>query len=255
MTNETVRIAAVGDIHCAEKNRDALQALLAQMAERADVILLCGDLTDTGTVEEGRRLADLLRPIKVPMIGVLGNHDFEAGKPDDLRAVLHDAGVRVLDGDCCLIRGVGFAGVRGFGGGFDKYQLQAWGEKVMKAFVQEAIEEELKLESALAHLEDVPRVILMHYSPIRATVDGEPPEIFPFLGSSRLENPIDRFGAKAVFHGHAHHGKPEGKTLRNVPVYNVALPVLQKSFPDQPPFRIIEVTAAAPKEQHAPTYS
>jgi Icc-related predicted phosphoesterase len=260
MTNETVRIAAVADIHCTEKNRDALHVLFMQMTEKADVILLCGDLTDTGSLEEGRRLAELLRTIKVPLVGVLGNHDFESNQQDELQAVLSNAGVNMLDGHFRKIKGVGFAGVRGFGGGFDKYQLQSWGEKVMKTFVQETIEEELKLESALAHLEDVPRVVLMHYSPIRFTVEGEPPEIFPFLGSSRLESPIDRFGAKAVFHGHAHHGKPEGKTLRNIPVYNVAVPVLQKSYPDHPPFRVLEISVAATHlspetEHHASAHS
>jgi Icc-related predicted phosphoesterase len=158
-----------------------------------------------------------------------------------LARILTDVGVHMLDGDAWEYKGVGFAGVRGFCGGFGRGALGPWGEKIIKAFVQEAVQEALKLESALARLTSDHRIVLMHYAPIRATVEGEPPEIFPFLGSSRLEDPLTRFEVTAVFHGHAHKGAPEGKTQSGIPVFNVAHQVLQANYPDRPPFRLFEV--------------
>jgi Icc-related predicted phosphoesterase len=177
---------------------------------------------------------------------VLGNHDFESGKQDEVTQILTGAGVRVLDGDTCEIHGIGFAGVKGFPGGFGRYALGPWGENNVKQFVNEALHEALKLESALAKLRTSERIAVLHYSPIEATVQGEPVEIFAFLGSSRLEEPLLRYPVSAVFHGHAHRGCPEGKTVNNIPVYNVAKPLLQRTFPDRPPFRIIEIPKSEP---------
>jgi Icc-related predicted phosphoesterase len=194
-------------------------------------------------------LAKDLAPIKIPMVGVLGNHDFESNQERDISQILTDVGVHILDGDTWEFRGVGFAGVRGFCGGFGRGALGPWGEKIIKDFVHEAVQEALKLESALARLKADHRIVLMHYAPIRATVEGESPEIFPFLGSSRLEDPISRFDVTAVFHGHAHKGAPEGQTQTGIPVYNVAYSVLRASYPDRPPFRLFEVHTASAQDQ------
>jgi Icc-related predicted phosphoesterase len=236
-----VRVAAVADLHCAKNSSGQLAPLLAQMNELADILLLGGDLTDFGLPEEAQILVRELNAIKVPMIGVLGNHDFESGKQDEVRKILIDAGVRMLDGDACEIKGVGFAGVKGFAGGFGRATLGAWGEDIIKRFVQEAVNETLKLESALARLRMSQRIALLHYAPIQATVEGEPPEIFAFLGCGRLSEPLQRYGVTAVFHGHAHRGAPEGKTASGIPVYNVSLPLLRRHWPDRPPCRILEV--------------
>jgi Icc-related predicted phosphoesterase len=176
---------------------------------------------------------------------VLGNHDFEAGRQHEIREILVDAGVTVLDGEATEIHGVGFAGVKGFCGGFGRGALGPWGEHVIKQFVQEAVDEALKLETALARLRTTTRVAVLHYAPIRATVEGEPPEIFPYLGSGRLEEPINRYRVSAVFHGHAHRGSPEGRTSSGVPVYNVAMPLLARINPDRPPYLIVELPLTA----------
>lgn len=239
--NGTVRIAALGDIHYTRTADPAKRDLLARAARESDVLLLCGDLTDHGLAEEAKVLArDLHSSVNVPVIGVLGNHDFEADQQAEITQVLCDAGVRMLDGEATEVRGVGFAGVKGFCGGFGRRALGPWGERIIKEFVREAVDEALKLESALARLRHKPRIAVLHYSPIQETVEGEPVEIFAYLGSSRLEEPLSRYHVEAVFHGHAHRGKPEGKTALGVPVYNVSLPLLQASQPDQP-FRIFEV--------------
>jgi Icc-related predicted phosphoesterase len=237
----TVRFAAVGDLHVTKASAGTLRGLFAEASDKADVLLLCGDLTDYGTAEEAHVLADELSVVKVPIVAVLGNHDFESGTPDTVVEVLTKAGVRVLDGEAVEIEGVGIAGVKGFAGGFGRGSLGAWGEPAIKQFVQEALQEALKLESALAKLRTPRRVALLHYSPICATVQGEPVDIFPFLGSSRLEEPLLRYPVDAVFHGHAHRGTLEGKTINGVPVFNVARPLLLRTRPDQAPFRLFEL--------------
>ena len=242
-----MRIAAVADIHVKKTSQGMFQPLFAAATEAADVLLLCGDLTDFGTIEEAKVLAkEITTSLRIPALAVLGNHDFESGKEKELTDILTDAGVTVLDGDAHEIRGVGFAGAKGFGGGFGRRQLGAWGEKIIKDFVHEAIEEALKLEAALSRLRTPQKIGVLHYSPIHATVDGEPPEIMPFLGSSRLEEPLDRYRVTTVFHGHAHRGSLEGRTKAGAPVYNVAMPLLQASFPDQPPIRIVEIPVGEP---------
>jgi Icc-related predicted phosphoesterase len=242
MERDTLRIAAVADIHVKKTSAGALQPLFAQATENADVLLLCGDLTDYGTVDEAKVLAkEITTALRIPAIAVLGNHDFESNQEKELVRILADAGVVMLDGDSYELHGVGFAGVKGFAGGFGRRALGAWGEPIIKHFVHETINEALKLEAALARLRTPQKIGVLHYSPIQATVNGEPPEIIAFLGSSRLEEPLDRYRVNAVFHGHAHRGSPEGRTKGNAPVYNVAMPVLAHAFPDGPPFRLVEI--------------
>jgi len=256
---DLVRVAAVGDLHCTKTAEGALQPLFAQMVECADVIALAGDLVDYGLAEEAHVLAHELSvalKAKVPVVAVLGNHDFEDGHPEVVKQILCEAGVIVLDGDAVEINGVGFAGVKGFCGGFGRRALEPWGEPAIKSFVREALDEALKLESALARLRSANRIALLHYAPIQATVEGEPLEIYPFLGSSRLEEPINRYQVDAVLHGHAHHGCPEGRTSANVPVYNVAMSLLKRHFPDRPAFRILEVAreSVPPINGHVPQH-
>jgi len=240
---DTLRIAAIADLHVKKSSAGTLQPLFAQISDSADVLLLCGDLTDFGTIDEGKILAkEITSSLRIPSLAVLGNHDFESGQEKELINILTDAGVVVLDGTSHEMDGVGFAGVKGFAGGFGRRALGAWGEKIIKDFVHEAIEEALKLEAALARLRTPQKIAVLHYAPIAATVVPEPPEIMPFLGSSRLEDPVDRYRCSAVFHGHAHRGSLEGRTKSGVPVYNVAMPLLLASQPDRPPFRVIEVS-------------
>jgi Icc-related predicted phosphoesterase len=261
-SRRVLRVAAVGDVHCPAGSSGILQPLLEQMAASADVLALCGDLTDHGLPDEARALArELTAAVKLPVLAVLGNHDYESNHVDEVRNILcHEAGVHFLDGESHVLHGVGFAGCKGFGGGFGRGTLSGFGEPAIKRFVQEAIDEALKLEAALVRLEEAHhRIAILHYSPIRATVEGEPPEIFPYLGSSRLEEPINRYGVNAVVHGHAHRGAPEGQTSTGVPVYNVSVPVMKHSFPDRPPFRVLSVplpdAPPARDEAHAPTAS
>ncbi len=237
-----MRVAAVGDLHCTRSSQGALQPLFAAASAGADVLLLCGDLTDYGLPDEARVLAkELAATLRIPAVAVLGNHDYESGQHEEVVAILRDAGVTVLDGDGCEVAGVGIAGVKGLGGGFGERALQPWGEDIMKRFVRETVDEALKLESALARLRTARRIALLHYSPIQATVEGEPPELYPFLGSSRLEEPLHRVPVDLVFHGHAHGGQPEARTRAGVPVYNVCLPLLRRLDPDRPPVRIVEL--------------
>ncbi|PYE53132.1 metallophosphoesterase family protein [Deinococcus yavapaiensis] len=240
MPRDTVRIAAVSDVHCTTSSRGALQPLFAHIAEHADVLLLPGDLTDYGTPDEARVLLDELAGIRLPTLAVLGNHDFESGRQDEVRAVLSEGGVKVLDGDAYEVHGIGFVGVKGFAGGFGGAALGAWGERTVKAFVQEALDEARKLEAALDRLHVSQKVAMLHYAPVSETVEGEPIEIFAFLGSSRLEEPLERHPVAAVVHGHAHAGSPQGRTRGGVPVFNVALPLMRRVHPDAP-YRVIEL--------------
>jgi Icc-related predicted phosphoesterase len=237
-----VRIAAVADLHFGRAG-PPLRTLFAEVVERCDVLALCGDLTDNGDPEEARALARALSAASIPTVAVLGNHDHQSGKMAEVSRILGDAGIHVLDGGSYEVYGVGFAGVKGFAGGFGRRALGPWGEDVIKLFVQEALNEALKLETALARLQTPQRVVLLHYSPIEGTVEGEPKEIYAYLGSSRLEEPLTRYPVSAVFHGHAHHGAPEGQTRTGVPVYNVSLGLLQRLDPDVSPFRILELPA------------
>jgi Icc-related predicted phosphoesterase len=239
--SDVVRIAAVGDLHCAKTAQGTLQPLFARVAETADVLLLAGDLTDYGLPDEARVLARELTAVHIPVAAVLGNHDVESGRQDEVCQILSDVGVTVLDGDSCEMQGVGIAGIKGFGGGFGRRALGPWGEPIIKQFVHEAVNESLKLESALARLRTPTLVALLHYAPVQDTVEGEPLEMFPFVGSSRLEEPLNRFPVSLVVHGHAHRGQLEGATKSGVPVYNVSMPLLARMFPDKPAFRVFEI--------------
>lgn len=248
---QTVRLAAVGDLHIRKTSQGALKAVLAPLGDAADVLLLCGDLTDYGLPEEAQVLAKELSTLDVPMVGVLGNHDYESGQQAEVCRILADAGVKLLDGESVEIAGVGFAGAKGFAGGFGRATLGAWGERAIKSFVQEALDETLKFESALARLRTRRRVALLHYSPVCATVQGEPAEIYPWLGTSRLEEPLNRYPVDVVFHGHAHYGSPEGRTQAGVLVFNVALPLLRSRYPEHPPIKLYELAGEAPPHPDA----
>jgi len=237
---QQVRIAAMADMHYG-KTGDSMRPTFTATAERSDVMLLCGDLTDYGLPEEAKRLAADLAAIKTPILAILGNHDYESGQADVVSQILTDAGVHMLDGQAIEILGVGFAGAKGFGGGFGKHTLEPWGEPAIKAFVQEAIDEGVKLERALSRLRTPQRIAMLHYAPIEATVEGEPPAIYPFLGSSRLEEPLHRYSVTTVFHGHAHRGQPEGHTRDGIAVYNVSMPLMRRAKPDELPVKFIEV--------------
>jgi Icc-related predicted phosphoesterase len=224
-----MRIAAVGDFHCGGHLNDAaLAELMADATRNADVLLLLGDMTTHGEPDQARAFAATLAGVEIPVLAVLGNHDHERDRADEVRTILEEADVRVLDGEAAEIEGVGFAGTKGFGGGFGRHALTTFGERETKAFVEAAVAEELKLERALSALRTETRVVLLHYAPVADTLGDEPPEIWPFLGSSRLLAPIENFRATVVFHGHAHVGAPEGRTPAGIPVYNVALPLLEK---------------------------
>jgi Icc-related predicted phosphoesterase len=218
-----VRIGAMADIHCTKSSEGQFHAMFAQVGKAVDVLLLAGDLTDYGLPAEAHVLVRELTEIGVPIVAVLGNHDFESGKQEEIKQVLTSAGIKVLDGDACEVLGIGFAGAKGFAGGFGRGTLGLWGEDIVKEFVREAVGEALKLESALSRLRTPQRIALLHYAPIEATVEGEPREIFPFLGCGRLAEPLLRYPVAAVFHGHAHRGSAEGKIGDNVPVYNVLI--------------------------------
>jgi Icc-related predicted phosphoesterase len=237
-----IRIAATADVHYGKQSKGKMQELFVAASHEADLLLICGDLTDYGLPEEAELLAaDIRAHVRIPVVAVLGNHDFESGHPEAVRAVMENAGVRVLDGEAVEIAGVGLAGVCGFGGGFGRRMLNAWGEPLIKNFVKEAIDQALKLEQALTQLPTERKIVLLHYAPVRATVEGESPEIFPFLGSTRLEEPINRFRVNAAFHGHAHNGTGEGATATGIPVFNVSAPLLHRDAPEKPAFRLFEM--------------
>jgi Icc-related predicted phosphoesterase len=236
-----MRIAATGDLHFGKSSPGSFQPVLSQITTDADLLLLAGDITDYGTADEARAFVkELAASIRIPIVAVLGNHDYEAGHEQEIHQILVDHGVHVLDGDTCEVQGVGFAGVKGFAGGFGRRALGPWGEPIIKQFVHEAVNEALKLESALARLRTEKKIVLLHYAPIEGTVEGEPREIYPYLGCSRLEEPLGRYAVTAVVHGHAHNGSPEGRTSTDVPVFNVAYPLMRKRNPEHP-YRILDI--------------
>lgn len=236
---DVVRLAAVGDLHCTVESAGRLRPLFERASAQADVLLLCGDLTDYGLPAEAEVLVAELAGARVPVVAVLGNHDHESGEAEAVMRVLREAGVRVLDGEACEVEGIGIAGVKGFAGGFGRGALGPWGEPVIKQFVQAALDETMKLEKALAKLRTPSRVAMLHYAPIVETVAGEPVEIYPFLGTSRLAEPLLRWKVQAVVHGHAHRGTPEGCLVDGTPVYNVALPLLLRTPATAPGFRVL----------------
>ncbi len=245
MQKPIINVAAVGDLHCTRNSSGKIQPYFAQLVDKADILVLCGDLTDLGTVEEARILASELAPtMAIPKVAVLGNHDYESGHQDEVRKILTDVGVTVLDGEATEIYGIGFAGAKGFAGGFGRRMLAPWGEPALKEFVNEGLREGMKLESALAKLRTATRVAITHYAPVQDTIQGEPLDIFPWLGCGRLEEAINRYDATIVFHGHAHQGSPAGKTRIGIPVYNVAAPLLRRTYSETLPIRIVQLAVA-----------
>ncbi|MGH9511805.1 MAG: metallophosphoesterase family protein [Terriglobales bacterium] len=226
-----MRIAATADLHFTVQRYTALQDQLNKVRDEADVFVLAGDLTNYGKAEEMEPLLNAIVRLRVPTIAVLGNHDYECGQEAELMRMMTDAGIKVLDGSAYERDGVGFAGTKGFLGGFGRGVLTAFGEPEVKTFVRASIDETLKLERAMSQLRTKKRVVVLHYAPIAATVTGESPEIYAFLGTSRLAEVIDRHGADIVVHGHAHNGKLEGRTTAGVPVYNVAITLLESQQP------------------------
>jgi Icc-related predicted phosphoesterase len=227
-----LRIAALADLHTRENDKGRFSSIFQKINEDADVLLLAGDLTDTGDEQEAEILLTELAQCTIPIVCVLGNHDYEKGRQKLIKQVLlRNSGLHLLDGEGTVIEGVGFAGVKGFGGGFDNYMLAMFGEREMKDFVEAAVEESLRLERALAgldkHQKKVKKIALMHYSPSSKTVAGEPEALYPFLGCSRLAEPLVRQKVEAAFHGHAHGGTLSGM-ISKVKVFNVAQTVLKK---------------------------
>jgi len=239
-SDKPLRVAAIGDLHVQEDSVAPYRELFAEISNHADVLLLCGDLTNFGKTSEAEILAEDIRACSIPVLGVLGNHDYECGQPEAVASILHEAGMIILGEQAHEIEGVGFAGVKGFMGGYGRGELAPFGEPIAKAFVEEAMNEARKLENGLRSLRTKRSVAVLHYSPTVETLEGEPEAIFQYLGSQRLADAIDRFDhVKAVVHGHAHHGTYEGRTPRGTPVYNVAQFVLKPLFGR--PYALIEV--------------
>ncbi len=235
-----MRVAATADLHFTPARFSALHDQLNRVRDEADVFILAGDLTNFGRPEEMEPLLNVLVRLRLPVIAVLGNHDFESDHQGDLSRMMTNEGIKVLDGSAYERDGVGFAGTKGFVGGFGRGVLTAFGEHEIKTFVRASIDEALKLERAMSQLRTQKRVVVMHYSPIATTIEGEAPEIYPFLGTSRLAEVVDRHGADLVVHGHAHNGKCDGKTPGGVPVHNVAITLLQRQNPPAV-YRIFDV--------------
>jgi hypothetical protein len=235
-----MRIAATADLHFFSPRYEAIHEQFAQVRDQADLLVIAGDLTNYGKPAEMEGLLNSLVRLRLPIVAVLGNHDYESGAEADLTRMLTQEGIKLLDGTAYERDGVGFAGTKGFPGGFGRGALTAFGEPQVKAFVQAAIDEAMKLERAMSQLRTEKRVVVLHYAPVADTVQGESPEIFPYLGSSRLAEVVDRHGADIVFHGHAHHGSPNGKTTAGIPVHNVALSILQNQQPALV-FRMFEI--------------
>jgi Icc-related predicted phosphoesterase len=247
MANQSkkTRIAAVGDIHVKELDHGKWVNFFKIVSGMADILLLCGDLTDTGHTNEAEILCEEIKSCTIPVVAVLGNHDYERNNQRTIKKMLEKENVHILDGEAVVIGDIGFAGVKGFGGGFDRYMLSMFGEDHIKDYVQAAVDDALKLDRALGRLDSdyadlTKKIVLLHYAPIKATIIGEPEEIYPFLGCSRLAEPLNRRQVLAAFHGHAHAGTLEGQTSSGVKVFNVSKPILTKAGYEHP-FYIYEV--------------
>jgi Icc-related predicted phosphoesterase len=229
-----IRIAAVGDLHYGVGSKDILRPSLEHLPQRADLLLLAGDLTRCGGTEEIKVLAEDLRGGQIPVVAVLGNHDYHAGREQEIGRILEAAGVHVLEGENIALEidgvRVGIAGTKGFGGGFRGAHGSDFGEPEMKAFVGHTKMLADRLERSLDALDVDLRIALLHYSPIEATLEGERLEIYPFLGSYLLAEAIDNTGADLVLHGHAHNGTEKGRTAAGIPVRNVAQPVIRHAY-------------------------
>lgn len=229
-----IRVAAVGDVHYGVRSRGHLRPQFEALQGKADLLLLAGDLTQQGAIEEIHALVDDLRAVPVPIVAVLGNHDYHTDHERDLSQVLQDFGVHVLEGSSIVLRienrSVGVVGIKGFGGGFAGACITPFGEHEMKAFANHSRVQAEILRTRLGELKADFRFVLTHFSPVEATLLGEKREIYPFLGSYLLAEAIDSAGADAAFHGHAHLGTERGSTPGGVPVRNVAQPVIRHAY-------------------------
>lgn len=225
-----MRVAAIGDLHCRAGSEGMVRRLLDGVEDEADVLLLAGDLTNLGLVEEMDQLLGELTAYHLPKLAVVGNHDHESDNVETLTAMMKDAGLVVLDGDVHELGGVEFVGMKGAWGGFGVHRLQPFGERLLKDYIMASVHEAARLEDALQRLHGDRRVALLHYAPVAATLQGECPEIYPFLGFSLLADALDRHGVDIVVHGHAHHGSPDGMTPGGIPVRNVSRYVLSRTL-------------------------
>jgi Icc-related predicted phosphoesterase len=229
-----IRLAAIGDVHFARDSKGTWRPHLEDLAERADVLLVAGDLTRHGSIDEAEVLAEELEDLPVPTVAVLGNHDYHLSEEKLIRDVMERAGVRVLEGETARISvngaTLGIGGVKGFGGGFAGACGTEFGEPEMKSFIRHTKTVAESLRASLETLDTDYRVTLLHYAPIEGTLAGERREIFPFLGSYLLAEAIDEVGADLAIHGHAHGGVEKGVTPGGVTVRNVALPVVRCAY-------------------------
>jgi Icc-related predicted phosphoesterase len=235
-----MKIAAVADIHFKPEDQEKNVRQFSMANELADVLVIAGDFTNHGMPDEMRACLAILEHVHIPIVAVLGNHDHESGHQDELAGMLRLAGVHLLDGQCHEIDGVGFAGTKGFCGGFAPYELMPFGEMGIKTFVEIAERESIKLDYALAQLHTPIKIAITHYAPIRETVVGEPEPIFPFLGSSRLQRALDRHKPDLALHGHAHKGTFTAESTTGTKIYNVALHLLRQRG-EQHPFTIFNL--------------
>ncbi|RVH38657.1 metallophosphoesterase family protein [Sinorhizobium meliloti] len=233
-----LKVAAVADLHVKEDRSVSYTDLFAEISRAADVLVIAGDLTDLGKPAEAELLAADLNSCTIPVVAVLGNHDHQCDAVEEVSSILVRAGVHLLDGQSVEISGVGFCGTKGFIGGFGRHMLGAFGEAAIKTMVKTSVDEAMRLENALRATRAERALVVLHYAPIPETVAGEPKEIYPFLGSSRLAETIDRFKVSAVVHGHAHQGAYQGQTPGGAPVFNVAAHVEK---PTGRPYAILEL--------------
>ncbi|MCA1409133.1 metallophosphoesterase [Ensifer sp. IC3342] len=233
-----LKVAAVADLHMKEDRSVSYAELFSEISQAADVLVIAGDLTDLGKPVEAELLADDLKSCTIPVVAVLGNHDHQGNATEEVSSILLKAGVHLLNGQAVEIADVGFAGTKGFIGGFGRHMLGSFGEAAIKTMVSESVDEAMRLENALRTTTAKRALVILHYAPIAETIAGEPKEIYPFLGSSRLAETIDRFQVSAVVHGHAHKGTYEGQTPGGAPVFNVAAHIEK---PTGRPYAILEL--------------
>ena len=229
-----VTIAAAGDVHASEATRERIESAFAHVESVADLVLLAGDLTTTGQPEQAEVLADACRAVNVPIFAVLGNHDLHCGRGHEVRAIIEDAGVTVLDRSWAVCRvgglSIGIVGTKGFVGGFPRSSLPDFGEPILRQVYRDTTAEVEAIAAGLAEIDGCEhRIVLLHYAPTTTTLEGEPRVIWAFLGTDRMAPPIGRHRPDVVLHGHAHRGTFEGE-IGEVPVYNVAVEVMQRDF-------------------------
>lgn len=237
-SKEKLKIAAVADLHVKEDGSVSYRELFSEISSAAEVLVIAGDLTDLGKPKEAELLAADIKTCSIPVIAVLGNHDYQSDCVAEISEILRQADVNLLNGQAVEVCGVGFVGVKGFAGGFGKHMLGSFGEPAIKALVTETVDEAMRLENAMRQVHCDRSVVVLHYAPISETVVGEPLEIYPFLGSSRLAETIDRFNVTAVVHGHAHRGAFRGATPAGAAVFNVAANVEK---PGGRPYALLEI--------------